>query len=71
MHTTSGLIKGRAFTADALFDHLVNLVIPLKDINEIPVDPPVNLPKVGDEINFGTKSLDDLQAMKRRSSNVL
>ncbi len=50
MHTTRGLTK-----SDVLFDHLVNAVIPLKDINEIPVNLPVNLPKVGDEINFGTK----------------
>ena len=48
--------KGCAFMADVLFDHLVNLVIPLKDINQIPIDPPVNLPKVGDGINFGAKS---------------
>ena len=64
------VLKGRAFVADVLFDHLVNVVIPLKNINEMPVNPPVNLPKVGDEINFGTKlsaqkCLDDFQATKK------
>jgi hypothetical protein len=62
--------KGRAFTADELFEHLINFVIPLADSNQPPLDPPVKLPKVGDQVNFGTKSaaqkrLDDLQATKK------
>ena len=50
-------LKGRAFTAEELFDHLINVVIPLAtDGRHIPCEPPVNLPKVPDSIIVGTKS---------------
>ena len=62
--------KGRAFTAEELFDHLISVVIPLDGLTHIPpVDPPVNLPKCPNNYTLGTKSatrkgLDDAHLSK-------
>ena len=48
--------QGRAYTPDELFNHLVNTVIPLQEIHEAPVNPPVILPSIGDNVIIGTKS---------------
>ena len=57
--------KGRVFTAEELFDHLISVVTPLEGPSHIPsVDLPVNLPKCHDNYTLWTKlatqiSLDD------------
>jgi hypothetical protein len=50
--------KGRLFTSDELFEHLIRVVIPLEfeEGREIPIEPPVDLPTVPDEVIIGTKS---------------
>jgi hypothetical protein len=50
--------KGRTFTADELFDHLIRVVIPLEyePDREIPIELPVDLPTVPDAIIIGTRS---------------
>jgi hypothetical protein len=50
--------KGRTFTADELFDHLIRVVILLEyePDREIPIEPPVDLPTVPDAIIIGTRS---------------
>lgn len=63
--------RGRAFTPDELFEHLIEVVIPLQDSKEIPLDPPVDLPKIGDDVVLGTlsagrKRLDDAFLAKKR-----
>jgi len=50
--------KGRTFTADELFDHLIRVVILLEyePDREIPIEPPVDLPLVPNAIVIGTRS---------------
>jgi hypothetical protein len=57
-------LKGHAFTAQELFKHFLEVVIPLEhDRRDVPLDPPVALPKVPDKFTIGrTSASHDLNA---------
>jgi hypothetical protein len=67
-------LKGHAFTAEELFKHFLEVVIPVEhDGRNIPFDPPVALPKVPDKFMIGTMSSPrhDLNAIMAKKEHDL
>eukprot|EP00956_Cyclotella_meneghiniana_P002231 scaffold2510_cov65-Cyclotella_meneghiniana.AAC.1 len=67
------------FTSDELFQHLIEVVIPLADKKEMPLYAPVKLPELPDNFTLGTRSAvrknldekhEDLEVDVRRRAKV-
>lgn len=58
------------FKSRHLFNHLINVVIPLAETNEVPAEPPLSLPTPPEAMRLGTRSKRADQSMQAASDFI-